>query len=114
MKWWIYLNEEVSDRPYEESELEELDEFSESTLVCPEGDEDWIEAGQVEALKDLLSSGSVSEETDGDLRMPKDVKKRKEKEEKELRKLTQSVLKLAEDDNFQYGFKKAALLLTGL
>ncbi|MFP4687928.1 MAG: DUF4339 domain-containing protein [bacterium] len=51
-QWYVYLDDEVKG-PYELAQLKEL--ISESTLVCPAGSEDWVKAGEVEALQSLFT-----------------------------------------------------------
>ncbi len=56
MKWWVYLQDEVSKKPYSKEELSETNGFSENTRVCLDGTEDWYKAGEVEELKPIFEN----------------------------------------------------------
>ena len=53
MKYWAYLNDDVSQRPYSEEELKQLEGFGPDLLICSEtsavsADPDW------KTVKELL------------------------------------------------------------
>lgn len=63
MKYWAYINNEVLG-PYEKEELIKLDQFTNSTLLCPqspvgEKTEDWKEAASFPEISALISNTSA-------------------------------------------------------
>lgn len=75
-RWWIYREEEVSERPYTREELGELD-LVPSTLLCREGEEKWNSLEDIEELE-------FRTESDGDdfppLTMPEEYADRVDRE----------------------------------
>lgn len=67
MRWWIYRDGEVSDRPYTKEQLAEMQDFDAETRVCPAGSERWVRAENEAKLKDLFTSSST-----GTLKEPED------------------------------------------
>src|SRR6266581_9177926 len=64
MKFRAYINKSL-DGPYLVSELCQLPGFSRETLVCPDGDNEWVSADQYPAITDFMrqtSSGDYKPE----------------------------------------------------
>jgi len=59
VKWWIYVNDEVSDRPYSKEEIAQKDNLGPETLVCREGSEEWKKAREIRELQDVLQTTVV-------------------------------------------------------
>src|SRR5262245_37851609 len=53
VRYWIWWND-IIQGPFELDELASLRAFSEETLVCMEGREDWIPAGRVADLSPVI------------------------------------------------------------
>src|SRR5439155_25471222 len=64
MKFRAYINK-LLDGPYPVSELCQLPGFSRETLVCPDGENEWMSADQYSAITDFMrqtSSGDYKPE----------------------------------------------------
>jgi hypothetical protein len=55
-KWWILINDDVSDEPYTKKELRNLEEFGPDTKVCLLGSDEWQQADEMDELKPLFGS----------------------------------------------------------
>jgi phosphatidylserine/phosphatidylglycerophosphate/cardiolipin synthase-like enzyme len=69
MKWWVYDDGSVSQRPYTKRELEQKFNLEPDTLVCPEGSTEWKRAGDIPALESAITNAP-----DTSLNMPEDLK----------------------------------------
>ena len=114
MKWWVYIDGEVSKQPFTPEELKEVGRFTKETKVCPQDKEDWKPAKEVPEFQGIFEEDQgMTEDDAGGLNLPDDLKEKKKKEEKENKKIIGTILKIVSDEDFRYGINKTAGVLAG-
>lgn len=78
MEYWVYIDGEVSKATYSPDELQELEDFSPETQVCPEDSDEWRKASEVPELQRIFQE---QKKTTPDAPDNKDIQTDKNKSE---------------------------------
>lgn len=70
-KWWIYIDDEISDEPFSKEELKEQSDFNLKTNVCRVDEDEWKEAHDdpklVELFQPEIEPGAEPSESDNNM-----------------------------------------------